>query len=104
MATAIIPAATALLRARSRDDGSVELHHHRGHDPGLSWPVPEELTDAVLEEKLFARAGVGIGKRLRPEPNWAALARELKRPGVSLQILWEEYREEHASGYGYSRF
>ena len=71
---------------------------------GLSWPVPEVLTDAVLEEKLFARAGVGIGKRLRPEPNWAAMARELKRPGVTLQILWEEYREEHASGYGYSRF
>jgi hypothetical protein len=36
MATAIIPAATALLRARSRDDGSVELHHHRGRHPALS--------------------------------------------------------------------
>jgi transposase len=71
---------------------------------GLSWPLPEELTDAVLEEKLFARAGVGIGKRLRPEPDWAHLARELKRPGVNLQILWEEYREAYPAGYGYSRF
>jgi hypothetical protein len=32
MATAVIPSATALLRARRRDDGSVELHHHQGHD------------------------------------------------------------------------
>ena len=71
---------------------------------GLSWPLPPELTDAVLEEKLFARAGVGAGKRLRPEPDWAALARELKRPGVNLQILWEEYREDHPAGYRYSRF
>ncbi len=71
---------------------------------GLCWPLPAELTDAVLEEQLFARAGVGAGKRLRPEPDWAALARELKRPGVNLQILWEEYREAHPAGYGYSRF
>jgi hypothetical protein len=34
MATAVFPAATALLRARSRDDGSVELHHHRGRHRG----------------------------------------------------------------------
>ena len=71
---------------------------------GLSWPLPAELTDAVLEEKLFARASAGIGKRLRPEPDWAALARELKRPAVNLQILWEEYRADHPAGYGYSRF
>lgn len=71
---------------------------------GLSWPLPPELTDAALEEKLFARAGASMGKRLRPEPDWAALARELKRPGVSLQILWEEYRADHPAGYGYSRF
>ena len=37
------------------------------------------------------------------EPDWA-LARELKRPGVTMTILWEEYREVHCEGYGYSRF
>src|SRR5262245_44669810 len=30
--------------------------------------------------------------------------RELKRRGVTLLLLWEEYRAEHADGYGYSRF
>ncbi len=29
---------------------------------------------------------------------------ELKRPGVTLGILWEEYRSVHPDGYGYSRF
>ena len=42
--------------------------------------------------------------RRRIEPDWAALARELKRPGVTMMILWEEYRETHPDGYGYSRF
>jgi transposase len=32
------------------------------------------------------------------------LARELKRPGVTMMILWEEYREVHPDSYGYSRF
>jgi transposase len=32
------------------------------------------------------------------------LAREIKRPGVNLSVLWEEYRQVHPEGYGYSRF
>jgi transposase len=35
------------------------------------------------------------GQRRRIEPDWAELARELKRPGVNLTVLWEEYREIH---------
>ena len=38
------------------------------------------------------------------EPDWAAVARELKRPGVNLMILWEEYRAVHPDGYAYSRY
>ena len=71
---------------------------------GLSWPLPGELTDDALEGKLFGRAGVRQGVRRRPEPNWADLVIELKKPGVTLQILWEEYRAIHPGGYGYSRF
>ena len=48
--------------------------------------------------------GVETGQRRRTEPDWAALARELKRPGVTMMILWEEYREVNREGYGYSRF
>jgi transposase len=35
------------------------------------------------------------------EPDWAAVAREMKRPGVNLVVLWEEYREVEPNGYGY---
>ena len=51
------------------------------------------MTDDVLEQRLFGRAGVAPGQRRRSEPDWAALARELKRPGVTMMVLWEEYRE-----------
>jgi len=71
---------------------------------GLTWPLPEDLTDAVLEQRLFGRPSTQTGLRRRVEPDWAALARELKRPAVTLLILWDEYRAAHPDGYGYSRF
>ncbi len=46
---------------------------------GLSWPVPEEMTDAVLAAKLFADAGTKQGHRRQIEPDWASIHRELKR-------------------------
>ena len=70
----------------------------------LKWPLPDDVTDAALECRLFAKAGVEPGQRRRIEPDWAESARELKRPGVNLTVLWEEYREIHPEGYGYSRF
>jgi len=76
----------------------------RAQAAGLTWPLPAELTDAVLEQRLFKGTNKKIGQRQRAEPDWASLACELKRPGVNLMVLWEEYREIHPDGYGYSRF
>lgn len=76
----------------------------RANAAGLTWPLPGELTDDALQEKLFHRAGFKAGARRRTEPDWASLAVEMKRPGVTLLILWEEYRAVHPDGYGYSRF
>lgn len=71
---------------------------------GLTWPLPDDITDAELEQRLFVRAGVKAGVRRRREPDWSALVREMRRPGVTLSLLWEEYRQDHVDGYGYSRF
>src|SRR5215831_824800 len=75
---------------------------HRARRAGLSWPLPDGLDDGVLELRLYPPPTVKDGQR--PLPNWAEINRELKRPGVTLQLLWQEYREQHPSGYGYSRF
>jgi transposase len=71
---------------------------------GLSWPVPSQISDAELEGRLYGVAGVKPGRRKQPEPDWAVVARELKRKHVTLQVLWDEYIAEHADGYRYSRF
>lgn len=65
---------------------------------GLSWPLPDELTDAALEARLFAKTGNGNrqGHRRIVEPDWAAVHRELKRKHGTLSILWEEVHYRRA--------
>ena len=71
---------------------------------GLGWPLPPDLTDEALEQRLFPAPSGKPGARRHPEPDWPVLVREMKRPGVSLLILWEEYGAAHPQGYGYSRY
>jgi transposase len=71
---------------------------------GVTWPLAPDITDTALEQKLFANGGVQAGARRHVEPDWAAVARELKRPGVTLQILWEEYSAAQPDAYSYSRY
>lgn len=70
---------------------------------GITWPIPEELDDTVLERKLFAAAGYNP-PRSKPLPEWGHIHAELRRRGVTLALLWEEYRGHHPDGYGYRRF
>jgi transposase len=83
---------------------TVRLTLQRLATAGLHWPLPAEMTDTALEAQLFAAVGKKQGHRRRTEPDWAAVHRELKRKHVTLQILWDEYIEQHPDGYRYSRF
>lgn len=76
----------------------------RFEQSGLGWPLPPELTDAVLEAKLYGPQGTRQGHRRQIEPDWAHVHRELKRKHVTLQVLWDEYIAEVPDGYRYSRF
>ncbi len=70
---------------------------------GLAWPLPKDLSDEALERLLFP-SPVAISRDRRPAPDWPVLHLELKKSGVTLALLWEEYRAAHPEGYGYSRF
>jgi transposase len=83
---------------------TVQDYLSRAGAAGLGWPLAPDLTDGALEQLLFPAASCKAGARRHPEPDWAALVREMKRPGVTLAILWEEYGAIHPQGYGYSRF
>jgi transposase len=81
----------------------------RARRAGLGWPLPPELGDAELEQLLYAMPASGSGQASgqvtqRPLPDWAHVHRELRRPGVTLSLLWEEYRAIHAQGLGRTQF
>ena len=69
---------------------------------GLSWPLPEGMSEEQLEEQLFPRKA-SAGRQI-PQPDWKYVNKELRRKSVTLSLLWVEYRQEHAGGYGYSQF
>ena len=70
---------------------------------GITWPVPEEIDDAELERRLFTAPSFEE-KPKRPPLDWPRLHEELKRRGVTLMLLWLEYRANEPDGFGYSRF
>lgn len=94
----------AIARAVGVARSTVRLCLDRVAGAGLAWPLPETLTDGALEALLFAGAGAMMGQRRKSEPDWALVHRELRRPGVTLMLLWEEYRATDSGGYGYSRW
>ena len=74
----------------------------RARRAGLSWPLPDGLDDTALELRLYPPAA--SNKVQRPLPDWPSVHRELKRSGVTLQLLWGEYRGQHPDGYGYQHY
>jgi transposase len=93
----------AIAKACSVGLGTVSEYVQRARAAGLGWPLPDDLDDAALEARLFARsAAVPAEARHYPDP--ATLHLELKKPGVTLALLWQEYRATQPNGYAYSQF
>ena len=77
----------------------------RARAAGVSWPLLDDLSDEALEARLFpASTALAEIRARRPQPHWPTIHRELRLPGVTLQLVWEEHRAAHPEGYGYSRF
>ena len=72
-------------------------------DAGVDWPLVSSLSDDELQARLYPPPRPRSSTR--HEPDYAALHQELKRPGVTLQLLWEEYQLAHdGRAYKYSAF
>ena len=93
----------AIARACVVGLGTVTSALQRATAAGVTWPLAAELDDATLEARLFTRPAYNA-TRHRAVPDWAQLHQELKKPGVTLQLLWEEYRASHPDGYGRTQF
>jgi len=74
----------------------------RAKQCGLTYPVVTGLSEMELEARLYPP--MVASSRTRPEPDWPTVHRELRRKGVTLDLLWQEHKTEHPDGYLYSGF
>lgn len=94
----------AIARSLGLGQGTVSNYLRRARRAGLTaWPLPEDLDDARLEALLFPPPP-DLPADERPRPDWGEVHRELRRPDVTLALLWEEYRARAPDGFGYSWF
>ena len=68
---------------------------------GISWPT--DLDDAALEQALYPPRPA-VPSECRSVPDWSEMHREMRRKGVTLFLLWEEYKSAHPEGFQYSWF
>lgn len=84
--------------------GMVSQTAQRAAMAGLAWADVESMDDAELETALYAAAPGGDPPTDRPKPDPLHIHRELRRPGVTLELLHLEYLQEHPTGYRYTAF
>jgi transposase len=90
-----------IARALGVSVGKVSEVAQRATELGFEWERVENLGEAELEVAIYG----AVSRKLKaplPDPAWMDL--ELKKPGVTLQLLHVEYRERHPEGYGYTQF
>ena len=92
----------AISRAVHASPSTIGDYIRRFEAAALSWPLPDGCTEQALEAQLFPRPCVLPSQRTPPD--FAHVHRELRRKGVTLSLLWQEYKAAHRDGIQYSQF
>ena len=82
---------------------TVASYVHRAQAAGLSWPLPEGVDETTLETLLFPPPAAK-GTLAHLAPDWASVHQELTHKGVTLLLLWQEYKAREPGGFQYSWF
>lgn len=84
--------------------GSLKTLLSRAEELGLSWPLPDDLDDGRLARLFYPSSDTEISSRYI-RPDWSQVHQELKRKGMTKQLLWEEYTAAHPNRcYSYSQY
>jgi transposase len=86
---------------------TVHKYLKRAEAAGVSWPLPEDWDEARVEAAVFPHATPPAlePRSARTPPDFAAIHEQLRsNKYVTLQLLWEEYRQANPEGYRYSRY
>jgi len=93
-----------IARACSISQGAVHNYLKKAAAAGISWPLAEGWDEKRIEAALFGDRQP-IERRQRVLPDFPALHEQFQQHRhLTLQLAWEEYRQVHPEGYGYSRF
>jgi transposase len=95
----------AIARSIQASPSTVGDYVRRARVAGIGWPVPEGMGEREVEAALFPSVVACTPSSVqRPLPDWDWVHRERKRKGVTLSLLWQEYKGEHPEGLQYSQF
>ena len=94
----------AIARACCVSNSTVGEYLRRAKQANLTWPLPEGLSEEALYQRLFGNKPTCSQSGARRAPDWEQVHRELARRGVTLMLLWQEYREKDPEGYGRTQF
>lgn len=84
--------------------GAIQKLLKQAESQGLSWPLPAEMDDAQLAAMFYPGTDTNSTGRIQL-PDWPAVHQQLKRKGMTKQLLWEEYTVEHPTRcYSYSQY
>jgi hypothetical protein len=73
----------------------------RAHAANITWPLPDDIDETELYARMYNDVSEGC---VRPQPDCLHIFNEYKRKGVTLSLLWEEYKRENPKGYQYTKF
>jgi len=94
-----------IARSCSISQSTVHEYVSAAQAAGLRWPLPENWDDQQIEQALFPQRPAPAVWRKHPEPDWTKVHQELQtHKDLTLQLVWQEGRENNPEGYGYSRF
>ena len=82
---------------------TVANYLHRAEKAGISWPLPQDMTEDRLQGLLFPEEAE-TNPNQAPIPDWNVVHQELQRKDVTLALLWDEYKQAHPNGHQYSWF
>jgi transposase len=84
-------------------NSTVGDYFRRAEEAGLGWPLPE-MDEEELDARLFPEGRIKKPKPKHPMPDWEKVKLEMRQKGVTLQLLWQEYKEVYPNGYQYSQY
>jgi transposase len=94
-----------IARSCAIGQATVAEYLKRAEAAGVGWPLPEGWDESRLEQAVFSSPPPKSAEPRTPLPEFAGIREQLQQHRhLTLQLVWEEYRQSCPDGYGYSYF